>query len=232
MNQLADLLVLYLTNPSTDFYLPKIIQQSGNPTLEPFDAANIDLGSFDLMKSTVSVRLQDLEITGMSNVQVVKQNGVPVISVNDNQVTFQANRPNTESPPVGVPVNLIFDAQLVVTAKGSPSPPVPVVVTITNTTIDGVFTATGDSGNPGTVAIRFLQLKISADATPANIQFDVSKLNSFIKPQLVSWLAAPATLNKIITEMNTQLNSTTVLNALNQSATKMAQSTLKSIYTT
>lgn len=231
-NQLANLLVLYLTTPATDFYVTKIIQKSSNPTLEPFNTNNIDLGSFSVMGSALSVSLESLSIRGLSNIQIAKENSKPKITINGDQITFYAVRPNTEAPPTGIPPNLIINTQIKITSDGDASPLVPIVITVLNGNLVGVFNASGDASIPDTVRIKFTIATVQADATPANITFDLSQLDSFTKPMIEGYLNQTSTLTMLIQKLNGELASQSVLNSLSQGATQAAQSTLQSIITT
>lgn len=230
MNQLDQLLIVYLTTPASDFYLSKMLAKSEDPSLEPFTAQDVDAGSFEFFGQDISVTLKSLSIAGLTNLQIEKNaEGQPNITVNGDNVTFVADRPNTEAPPTGVPTNLVATGDLVIVAGGEDSPPVPVTITVSTGQLTGTFTATGDPTTPDTVGIAFTQLSITTEATASNIVVDLSKLDSAFKPQVEELMQKSSTLEDLISKLNEQINASSVLTAVSSAATNAAQSALSSL---
>ena len=106
----VSLIITFLTTPATDFYLPKMLAKSKDPSLEPYTTSSIDLGSQNIMGLNMKLALKNVGITGITNVQIKKIGGKPDIQVVGEQVTFTAVRPNTEAPPPGVPTVITFNS--------------------------------------------------------------------------------------------------------------------------
>lgn len=226
MNQLAELLILYLTTPSSNFYLPKILGGAKDPTLEPYRIDRLSAGSVTVLDQELDIALEQVDIRGISNVQIAKTDNQARVDVVGNTVTFHAVRPNTEAPPANVPTELVIDAQLEITAGGAPSPAVPVTVTIECATLTGAFTATGDPARSETIDITFTSAVVAATATSENIQFDLSQFDSFLRPQVESYLKEASTLASLIDRVNAELAKPSILAALGKSGTDAARSAL------
>lgn len=227
MNQLAQLLILYLTTPQTDFYLSKIIKKSKDPTLEPYDITQLNVGSPSILGQPIDIAFKSVNIQGLSNIQIAKKDGKPDIQVAGDVVTFHAVRPNTEAPPAGVPTALTVNAQLELTANQQPSPLVPVVVTIDHGKLNGVFSATGDAAKADSVEITFTSASVTARESPDNIHFDLSHFESFLRPQVESYLKQKSTLKTLVDKMNAELAKPSVLASLSKSGTEAARGALK-----
>ncbi|MCY4045397.1 MAG: hypothetical protein OXE99_09975 [Cellvibrionales bacterium] len=228
MNQLDQLLIIYLTTPASDFYLSKMLAKSTDPSLEPFTADTIDAGSFEFFGQSIDVSLTQLSIAGITNIQIEKNNGAPNIQVDGDQVTFVAERPNTEAPPANVPTDLVATGLLEITASGSESPAVPVTVTVKTGELTGVFNAIGDPMTPSSVAIDFTKLTLTTEATSSNIVVDLSQLDSVFKPQVDNLLKQPSTLASLVEKINEQINAQSVLTSVSGGATTAAQGALQS----
>jgi hypothetical protein len=224
-NPFIDLLILYLTTPSSDFYLSKLIGGSKNPTLEPFTAAEVSLGTQTIAGISMALSLQNLIIQGISNVQVQKNNGVPVITVNGNNVSFAAQTPNTEAPPPNVPGALTLTALLNIVPSSTPPFSGYLTVTINQSTLLGNFTATSNDGTPQQVVVNFSQLTFNAAAAPSNMTVTLVMSNP-LAPFINSILNQPAVLQKIISGVQGELSQANVLQALSQFATQAARTVL------
>ena len=230
MNQLNQILIVYLTTPASDFYLSKMLAKSKDPSLEPFKASDVNAGSLDFFGQTIGIRLTNLSIAGLTNIQIEKDSGGKAnITINGEQVTFVADRPNTEAPPVGVPSKLTATGEIIIVAGGEDSPAVPVTITVNTGQLTGTFDATGDPTNPGSVNIQFTSLGISTEADASNIVVDLSKLDSVFKPQVEELLQKPSTLADLVEKLNDQVNASSVLAAVSTAGTQAAQQALNSV---
>lgn len=224
-NPFAQLLILYLTTPSSDFYLSKLVKNSQNPTVEPFNAGTISLGSQTILGVSMALSLQNVVIQGLSNVQVAVQDGQPEVTVNGDAVHFVAQTPNTQAPPPGVPSQIVLTGVLQVVPVGTDPFSGNLTVTINSTTVTGDFTATSTDGTPATVNITFTAVNLSAAATTTNmsVQLQMSNpLSTFIN----TVLNQPAILQKIVTAVQGQVNQPPVLSALSTYATQAARQAL------
>jgi hypothetical protein len=226
MNQLSQLLILYLTTPSSDFYIPKIIANTKDPTLEPYRLKQVSIGSVDVLGQSIGITLLQVDIRGISNVQIARSNGQPRIDVDGDTVTFHAVRPNREAPPANIPAELTIDAQLQLTVAGEKSPTIPITCIVRDATITGVFLATGDPAQAQTVNISFSSATVASPANADNIRFDLSRLESFLKPQIESYLKAERTLTDLINRVNGELAKPEILKAVSKSATDAVRSAL------
>ena len=224
------LVVTFLTIPATDFYLPKLLAQSTDPNLEPYTSSSIDLGSHSVMGMNMAFSLKDATITGITNVQIKKNGGKPDIQIAGNQVTFTATRPNTEAPPAGVPTEITINSgfEVVVPAPNSKSQTLTgsAVVTVKDADILGVFDATSEDGSPSKAVITFRSLEIDGPATPENINIIV-QLDSAFEAFINQVGNSPQVLEKIANNINSQLRSISVLNALSKAGTDAARAAVK-----
>jgi hypothetical protein len=224
-NPFAQLLILYLTTPSSDFYLSKLVKNATNPTIEPFSTSNIDLGSQTILGVTMALSLQNVVIQGLSSVQVAIQGGQPEVTVNGNDVHFVAQTPNTQAPPPGIPSQLTLTGVLLVVPSGTPQFSGNLTVTNQATTVTGDFTATSQDGTAQTVNISFSSITLGAAATTSNMSIQLkmdNPLSSFIN----SLLNQPPILQKIVSAVEGEVSQASVLSALSAYATQAARSAL------
>lgn len=224
-NPFNQLLIAYLTTPSSDFYLSKLILGSTNPTLEPFKASKVDLGNQNILGTEIAITLTNLDVVGISNVQVEKKDAKPVITISGNDVTFIAQTPNTEAPPKNIPKEITLTSDLNLISNGVP----PIVGTITiqikTSTITGSFVATSSDGTPQTVNVDFTKLGLSATSDNQNIAINInvnSPLSSFIN----SVFSQAIIQQKIITAIGSQINQPPVLQAISKYSTEAARKAL------
>lgn len=222
------LLIIYLTKPQTAFYLSKIILKADSPRLEPYQAAGLDLGELEVAGLRVGVKLANINIQGMSNIQIKKEGVNPAISLNGSEVTFYADRPNTEAPPAGIPQLMIFDADLLLfKASGEPLDKGQLHVEIKNAELAGVFNATSADGKAATVNIEFTKLVLQkALDQPGNITA-VLNIKSFIKQALNKIINKQSTLQKLVDGLNDKLQDPGILQAISKGATDAAREALR-----
>lgn len=218
------LLIVFLTTPSSNFYLSKLIGQSTSPKLEPLAAGNIALGTQDIMGVGFDMSLSNVVITGLSSIQVAKSGGAPAISINGDMVSFTAEHPNTEAPPPGVPPLLTLTGDFLASAAGTNLQGT-FEVTVADLTIDGVFRATSSNGQPSGVNVDFQSLALSVPATTDNVKITLG-LNSSFTLFINKLLNSPAIISKIMTAVKGELNTPSILNGLSQAATQGARAAL------
>ncbi|VAW70653.1 hypothetical protein MNBD_GAMMA09-3632 [hydrothermal vent metagenome] len=224
---LIELLILYLTTPSSNFYLSKLIQQSSSPVLEPLSIDNISLGNQSILGVKLSLKLQNAEVAGLSSIQIKETAGKPDIQVNGNRVTFEAQHPNTQSPPIGVPPILTINSGFIVTPESGPEITGTIVITVNAFSIQGVFSAASSDGHADKVIIDFKSLDMNTQATPDNININL-KIHSAFSSFINQILKQPPILEKIVDGIKNKLNAENVLSSISQQATKAARSALSS----
>lgn len=227
-NSFSQLLIIYLTTPPSDFYLSKIVRSSSNPTLEPFTASELSLGSQSVLGVSMALSLQNISIQGLSNVQIKKNNGKPVITVNGNDVNFVAEMPNTEAPPDNVPNQLTISAGLLVVPDGTPSFKGGLYITIKSSELTGNFTATSSDGTAGQVQVNYTSLAIGAVADKSNITITLTldSADSQMSPFISSILNQNAILSRIVSGVADALNQPNILQAISQYSTIAARNVL------
>lgn len=230
MNQdpIVSLIILYLTQPLSDFYLPKLIMGAHDPNLEPFNSSRIDLGTQNVMGMPMHLALENLEIEGLSHIEIAKEaDQHPRIEVQDSEVTFYAIRPNTEAPPPNVPMKLDIFSDFIISIPGRGALPAgQIQITVAHTTVKGVFDATSTDGSADSVKIGFKSLKIIAAANNSNMHVNIKLQSAFVK-MINAVLNQPATLQKILDGLNEKLKDHAVLEAISKEATAAARSALK-----
>jgi len=224
---IVQLLIVFLTTPQTDFYLPKLLQKSSNPTLEPYQSSSLNLGTASLIGTDTSIALSDLMIKGISNIQIEKHNGKPRIDVQGSKVTFYAQRPNTESPTPGLPVNMIIDANFSLTPAGqSALPQGKIHIEIVQAEITGIFNVSSENGNADQAVTTFTSLTINAATNASNIIITIT-LDSFFKDMINQVFASDNVLAKLLAAINSKINTPDALAAVSQAGTQAARAALK-----
>lgn len=227
-DQIIPILIKLLTEPASDFYLSKIITGSKNPTVEPFKTSSLNLGSQTIIGETMNFSLENIDIQGFSNIQVVKKGGKPEISVNGNEVTFTAVTPNTEAPPPNIPRELTLTTRIKITPQDTPAFGGNLTIKVKTATIIGKFATSSVDGTTQTAIINFNSLQVNTATNGSNIDIDLqmsSPFTSFIE----SILKQPVILNQIISGINSTINHSNVLNAISQYATTAARNALGNI---
>lgn len=227
-NPFNQLLIVFLTTPSSNFYLSKLILGSTNPTLEPFNISEIDLGKQNILGTNIAIALTKLHVTGISNIQVEKKGGKPVITINGNDVTFVAQTPNTEAPPKNIPKEIILKSDLNITSDGVPPIVGSITIQVKTSTITGDFTATSSDGTPKTVNVDFTKLGLSATSNNDNIAIKIN-LNSPFSSFITSIFNQSVIQQKIISAIGSQINQSSVLKAISKYSTEAARNALGNI---
>ncbi|MDJ0676706.1 MAG: hypothetical protein QNJ36_15230 [Calothrix sp. MO_167.B42] len=227
MSQLNQILIVYLTVPASDFYLTKMLAKSTNPSLEPFKAGKVDVGSLSFFGQKINIKLQDFSIAGLTNIQIEKENGQPKVEISGDTVTFVATFPNTEASPANVPTKLTAQGNLLIIAGGEASPLVPIKIMVNGGQLKGTFSATGNPKQIDSVNIKFTNLNMTTETNSSNIVMDLSQLDSMFKPQVEEILKKPSTLEDLVQNLNQQVNEQSVLAAVSSAGTQSAQQALK-----
>lgn len=226
VDPIISLLIILLTEKDSDFYIPKILQGCKDPKLEPYTNADISLGTFPLMKRDYQLVLTDLKIEGISNIQVEKEGpnkDKPRIYIDGPAVQFYAQRPNTEAPMPQLPVKLKVNGDLIITPVGSnPLPKIHLTAEIEHAQLLGEFDATSQDSKPETIRVTFKKLALLQMLDRAdNIVLKI-EAKSVLDQMLNKIINQDSTKLKLVTAINEQLSSATLLNALSAEATKAA----------
>ncbi len=221
-------IVSALTTPTTDLYLWKMIQKSEDPTLEPYTAARLDLGSQEIVGVPSHFALTDAKVVGISNVEIPKPGGKPAVDVTGSTVKFTAERPNTESPPPGIPAKLRGTAGFEVTPQGDPPIEGTAAVTVDRANLAGIFDASSATGEvDDTVTLEFSSLALKADTGP-NIKITID-LQSAFRSFINSVMNKPTIQNKILAALNQELRSRSVLDAASSAGTEAARAAVNQL---
>ena len=226
---IIQLLIQFLTKPQSDFYLSKVLMKMDDPKLEPFTFVNLDLGTQTILGLNFRFNLPVGSISGIPNLQIEKEGGVPRIIVDGNNVKFWAEHPNTEAPPPGVPDVLTMESDFVVTPEGEP--PLPqghIQVLVNDFKLIGDFEATSPDGKPENVVIAFNSFLVEAAATSDNIKIKLT-LDSTFTPFINQILNSPAVLQRIVDGVKGKVNSPDILRSISEAGTQAARSALKQI---
>ncbi|GAB5447536.1 hypothetical protein [Gymnodinialimonas sp.] len=218
------LLIVFLTTPSSNFYLSKLLGQSTSPKLEPLAAGNISLGSQPVAGIPFDMSLSNVVITGLSSIQVAKSGGAPEISVSGSRVAFTAEHPNTEAPPPGVPSQLTLEGNFKASGAGTKLDGT-FKVTVADLTIKGAFDATSSNGQASGVVVDFKSLDLNVPATTQNVKITLG-LNSNFTAFINEILNTPDIIAQIMGAVKSELSSPTILSGLSQAATQGARSAL------
>jgi hypothetical protein len=222
-NAFAELLVIYLTTPSTDFYLSKLLGNASNPRLEPLTIPYIDLGKKTIMGESLRFELKNLVVNGLSNVEVSKNNDVPKVIVNGNLVDFSAQLPNKEAPPAGISSSLTISAQLVITDDSPMYGTITIV--INSSALTGTFKATSSDGSVQKCEVVFSKFNVSADTGAGNFKITVN-LNDPLSGFISAVLNQPGLVSQMVGSVNAQINQPPILKSLSDYATTAARTSL------
>jgi hypothetical protein len=217
-------LIMFLTSPSSDFYVPKLIRQSKSPPLEPFTQARNDLGEHRIEGMQMSIVLTNLKARGLSNIEVKKEN----IHLSGDQVAFAAHHPNTEAPlPADVPAELKISTDISVTLQGTNEPlPGSLDMTVKHFTLNGVFNATLERPNAWNTAVTiFTRLQLEAEANASNVQVVVN-IDSAFASLINEALGQPNVVSMVLEKVNQDLNTPPVLSEVSAHGTTAARSAL------
>lgn len=240
-DQIINILAMGMSTPMTDLYLPKLLLNSKGTKLEPYGPTSFNLGRHAVMGLPMDIRLENVIVKGLSNIQIAKaaptpQNPIPMprVSTVNNQVTFFAVRPNTDkaSDPVaaqvlnGVSEKLDIDATFIITPVGWNSlTPGTVDITVTNAEIKGVFNVLNPN-NPNTVATSFTHFSINPPINKSNIHIKL-EVNSMFKDIINNVLNTPKMYTQFVNQLNEQLQQPAVLKSISDVGTPALRSVLK-----
>ncbi|NKB45068.1 MAG: hypothetical protein GKS03_12400 [Alphaproteobacteria bacterium] len=232
-DQLVALLENFLLTPESDFYLSTILFDPAGGSIDPLKIPELDLGTVTVDNIDFSINVKNLSVDGLSNIQVVFNDGNPDIIVDGNNVTFVAKLPNTQdgyNRPTEVPATLQMFGELFVAINGTVMTPGTISINVNSIDdITGLFTATEESsGDLGSALITFASVVVAAEETSSNIQIEVC-LDTPLSATVNKILNQPKYYEKILAQINNTAAEPAVLKKLSQFATQAAQNALGGI---
>lgn len=230
-SSILKLLVNYLAQPASDFYLPSFLYKN---SLDPWYPAEIQLPPLTILGMAVDITLGKIVCRGLSNMRVKGTDDDPDVEISGDTATFHAEQPNTDPQyhrPPDVPNQVILTAQKVdVTLDSETMPPGSGTVTIQQIQdISGTFTVDVDSSEDlNSVTVTFTAFSVNPSVDNQNIQVKLDFDTAFIDTinQIIN---EPDNLTTVIQKVNDALNQPDTLAAVSKAATSAAQSALKNI---
>jgi hypothetical protein len=217
-----DRIRMAMVNATSDFYLPHILKQAKNPSLNPLVREQIDFPPFSPSSGIeVTIKLQALTVNGLADIVIEQAGDTPKIFLNQGIVTFHAQKPQATKDALTITTNIT------VTIAGEPIGPLPIGLTIKDMSFKGEFGAVADDGE---LKVNFKNVAMDIAATPQNIVFDLSKINSTLfKPEIALFLQEPKNLKAIVKGLNDQLNTPKMLKELGSAASSAANNAISNL---
>ena len=214
-----------LSDPNSKVYLPGLILQSSNPSLNPYTVASIDLGNQDFGSGIqMDIKLANMAISNVANVSVAASNGGTVQLAGLNAVMLgQFCTLNPPPPNVGSVLSLTTDFTLsnpnAGTLNGSFS------VTISAGAINSVFTVSGQNFDDITITFTSVTVSVPSSVTVnPTITFQGGG-GGFWANLFQNYLKQESSIQMIVGQVNTVIGGN--LAQLSSEITTLVQNALK-----
>jgi hypothetical protein len=172
-----------VSDPGSQFYLPKVVANFSSPKLEPFTTDAIDLGTHKVLNADAQITMSKVSATGFSNGAIPPENmtfrpdqtdatvlvgtltSPPAVSVNGSTVQVPA-------PPLRITGN--FD----VTLRGKTLPPVAAVFTINRAQVALAIHFDGPDADHVVITFRGMRLAVALSDIAVKLTVDSGFANT------------------------------------------------------
>lgn len=214
-----------MSDPNSKVYIPKILLETTNPSLNPYTMSSMDLGKQDIMGIKLDIKLTDLTISGIPNVTTSTPNGGH-FTLTGLDVDFLAQFCKLNPPPNGVGNTLIFACDFTLSFTGN-SLTGSLIVAFNQAALGGTLTISGDQLENIELTINSLTSSVpSTIVVNPIIKFDESG-GAFWAKAFEGFLKKITTINMIVSKVNDALNTTSEKNQLSKELSTILQKSIK-----
>lgn len=201
-----------LDNPSSDWYLPRVLCSSGSPSLEPYAISSINIGSQNIAGLTWDPNtLSGVVLNGISNNilpsgNMQLKNGVMYLDTLQGQLnpppSFPCSKGTIPAPPLTLTGSFSLQPPMMDAITGS------FVVRVTNSSLHIEASATGDNLDHLVITVQKMQLQANTSNIGITFTFPPgSGLDGMVTQIANSSSVKTSILEKINTELGNNLGS-------------------------
>lgn len=214
-----------MSDPNSKVYIPKILMETTDPSLNPYKMSSLDLGKQSIMGVELNVELTDLAISGIPNITTSTTLGGH-FTLTDLDVDFLAQFCKLNPPPKGVDTKLVFASKFTISFPGN-SLKGSLTVDFNESALGGKLTISGNQLEDIVLTINSLEASVPQTITvnPV-IKFDESG-GAFWAKAFEGFLKKISTINMIVSQINDALNTTNEKKQLSTELSAILQKAIK-----
>jgi len=214
-----------MSDPNSRIYLPKILTDTQNPSLNPYTMDRLDLGQQTIGVIPINVLLTNISIKGIPSVSVNAQEGGSFVFTGLNTAII-AQFCTLSPPPPNVNPILALSADFALSFTGNQLTGT-LEVTIDKAALNAQMLLSGDQLINIITTINSLQASVpdTAAITP-KVTFD-SGGGEFWPTAFSKFIKKKTTIDAIVAKVNDELNSTGTKDNLSRELTTIFQNAIR-----
>lgn len=217
-----------LSDPNSKAYLPGIILSSTSPSLNPYQIAAVNLGEQSFGNGiSLNVSLSNLVISNLANITISPTLGGS-LQLNGLNIALTAQMGQLNPPPPGtgtalsLTCNFTLESEVAGTLTGNFS------VTISAAALSAAFVLSGSSFSDITLTFSSLNASVPSTVTVNPVvNFDGGG-GGFWATLFENYLKEESTIQSITGQINTKINTPSLLQSLSAQISTIVQNNLKS----
>lgn len=214
-----------MSDPDSRIYLPKILTDTQNPSLNPYTMATLDLGKQTLGGVPIDILLTNLVIEGIPNVSVKAQDGGSFAFTGLNAaIVGQFCR--LSPPPPNVNPKLAMSAKFTLSFTGNQLTG-NLIITIDQASLDANMLLSGDQLINIVTTVNSLKAGVPDTATiTPKVTFDGGG-GDFWATLFSNFIKKKSTVDAIVSRVNDELNSQSIRDSLSSELSTIFQNAIR-----
>lgn len=216
-----------LSNPNSKAYIPGILANTKNPSLNPYKLDSLDVGKQSFEGITFDLSLSNLTISGIPNVTVNPALGGS-FKMTDLTIDLQAELGKLASPPPGAKTLIFasdFSAKLI--GAGSDTLPGSLSVTISEAALIAEVVISGNQLVNIVTTINSMSAAVPSTAVVTPKVTLSGSGSAFFEKLFEDFLQKPSTVQMILGQVNDQIKKASVRDSIGKEVTTLLQNALK-----
>jgi hypothetical protein len=213
-----------LADPNSKVYLPQVLLQTSNPSLNPYTMSSLNLGSQNIGGVQINVLLTNVVIGGIPNVTVAQNQGGVFTLVGLN-ATMTTQFGLLSPPPPGVATTLSFAADFTLSFPGNQLTG-SLSISISQAALTALMVISGDQLLNIVITLNSLVSAVPATAiiTPV-VTFNPA--SDFWSTLFQNFLKKQSTVTTIVGQINQQISAPSLLASLSSELTTVLQNAIQ-----
>lgn len=214
-----------MADPNSKVYLPQMLLQTSNPSLNPYTMGTLNLGQQNIGGVDINVLLTNVVIGGIPNITVAQSLGGSFVLQGLN-ATMTTQFGVMSPPPPGVASSLTFAANFTLSFTGNQLTG-SLSITISPAALTALLLISGSQLLDMVLTINSLNSSVPATAVVnPTVTFDGGS-GGFWSTLFQNFLKKPSTITMIVGQVNQQINSAGTRANLSSSLTTVFQNAIQ-----
>lgn len=213
-----------MTDPNSKAYLPTMIMDTTNPSLNPYTKDLLDLGRQNVKGMFLNIKLTNLKIEGIPNISISSNQGGE-FKLAGLDITFGAQFCKLSPSPENIGNKLTFSSDFELSFPGN-SLLGSFSTDINQGFLDGTMTISGNQLESIVTTIKTIEVGIPSSATVTpTVTFD--QPSDFWSSFLEGYLKKDSTVQMMLGKINEQIQTESEMEQLSQELTTILQNVIK-----